>query len=76
MKIIKVNNKENEFWWCNTHGREANHIHDNEGYISHKKRCCDPKLGRILMACQCINLFGIIEISSVKEESSDEKTEI
>lgn len=35
-------------WWCNTHNREATHID------AHRKRCCDPNLGGILLPCHVV----------------------
>ncbi len=35
-------------WWCNSHQREATHIRKDG------TRCCDPKLGGILLSCQVV----------------------
>lgn len=40
-------------WWCNSHGREATHTNKRG------ERCCDPKLGGILLPCRAI--FAPIE---------------
>lgn len=35
-------------YWCNSHSREATHINER------KERCCDPRLGGILLPCRVI----------------------
>lgn len=35
-------------WWCNSHGREATHK-DRRG-----RKCCDPKLGGIMLPCEVV----------------------
>lgn len=41
-------------WWCNTHNREATHlIMSDYDYPKFTKHCCDPKLGGIMLLCEC-----------------------
>lgn len=35
-------------WWCNSHGRETTYINE------YGNRCCDPRLGGILLPCSVI----------------------
>lgn len=43
--------KSNVLFWCNTHQRRAIGLSG-----------CDPRLGGIMMPCQCVELTGIAEI--------------
>ena len=43
-------------WWCNSHGRRATWV-DGMG-----RRCCDPKLGGILLPCRVVDLTDEVEI--------------
>ena len=38
-----------EFWWCNSHQRRATHVRERDQY-----HCCDPKLGGIMIPCECV----------------------
>lgn len=55
-------NDTDELWWCNSHQRQAEYIRSNR---QSKTRCCDPKLGGILLPCNAVNLTGIVEIDGV-----------
>jgi hypothetical protein len=43
-----------ERWWCTTHKRIATYVWTSTGQ-RHRglMRCCNPKLGGILLPCQC-----------------------
>jgi hypothetical protein len=49
-----------EVWWCNIHNRRASHIFT---YIGGKRvHHCDPKLGGIMIPCECVNITDLVEI--------------
>lgn len=44
-------------WWCDTHRRVATHVrHFNNSRSS--ERCCNPKLGGIMIPCVVRKGFG------------------
>lgn len=49
-----------EIWWCNTHQRKADSIYER-GVFKGEHRC-SPKLGGIMIPCECVELTGIAEI--------------
>lgn len=56
-------------WWCNTHRREATHIHRKTyGDTVEIRHCCDPKLGGIMIPCLCVDLTGIAEITKTDSD--------
>jgi hypothetical protein len=57
-------------WWCNSHQREATHTRADG------TRCCDPKLGGILLPCFVVHAPMTIEKSKcpVWPEGSGEWT--
>jgi hypothetical protein len=38
-------------WWCKSHRREATHVWTDEN--GNRRICCDPKLGGIMLPCNC-----------------------
>lgn len=59
-----VNEESEQFWWCNVHKRRATYFYDSIVYVR-----CDPKLGGIMLPCQCVNLTGIAEITDLVERA-------
>lgn len=49
-------------WWCNSHQRKAEYISLKEGYLIHNEHCCNPRLGGILLPCNCIEITNLVEI--------------
>lgn len=52
-------------FWCNTHRRQATHIHRKtmRAGLTTEEHVCDPKLGGIMIPCQCVDLTGIAEVT-------------
>jgi hypothetical protein len=65
MKINYVKDNSLEIWWCNSHQRFANYIRTREQdeKIIDRIHHCDPKLGGILLPCNCVNITNILEIT-------------
>lgn len=64
---------ENEYFpilfWCNTHRRQATHIHRKTyGRTVEIRHVCDPRLGGIMIPCQCVDLTGIAEITKTDSD--------
>ena len=54
----------NELWWCNIHRRQATYVR-NETY-----HCCDPKLGGIMIPCNCVDLTNECKIMKIDDSKS------
>lgn len=49
--------RDRELWWCNAHQRQATFFDGSSASLR-----CDPKLGGIMIPCDCVDLTGIAEI--------------
>ena len=51
-----------EFWYCNSHQRQATHILTR--WPGDAKHCCKPGLGGVMIPCECVNLTDVAEMVS------------